>query len=59
MNKNDRNALKTQTLSPEEIEKLLLNEYGGKLQPIDEEKLQRQHRKNAGTAEFKKNQRKT
>ncbi|MDR3589977.1 MAG: hypothetical protein P4N41_10000 [Negativicutes bacterium] len=53
MNKNDGYELKTQTLSPEEIEKLLLHEFGGKIQPIDNEKLARQHRKNAGIAAFK------
>jgi len=39
--------LKTQKLSPQELEILLKNEYGDKLQPVDEARLEKQRRQQA------------
>lgn len=39
--------VKTQTLTPEEIEALLLTNFGGKLQPVDSAKLAKQQKQRA------------
>ncbi len=38
MNK-ELKEVKTRTLTPEEVERLLLHDYGDKLQPVDSNKL--------------------
>ncbi|SEP46268.1 hypothetical protein [Propionispora vibrioides] len=47
------NGLKTYTLSPSEIEALLLTDFGGKLQPVDGVKLSRQKQQQAKAAVYK------
>jgi len=41
------NEVKTQTLTPEEIEKLLKADFGTKLQPVDSAKLAKQQKQRA------------
>ncbi len=43
----DRKVMKTYTLSPEEIEKLLLVDFGGKVAPVNTAKLAKQHQQRA------------
>ncbi|MBP2656108.1 MAG: hypothetical protein H6Q73_3677 [Firmicutes bacterium] len=43
----EEEALKTQTLSPEELEALLQTEFGDKLQPVDGVRLAKQRRQQA------------
>ena len=54
MSENDEHVVKTQTLLTEEIEKLLQNAFGGKLQPINNEQLKKQRRMKAGLNADKK-----
>jgi hypothetical protein len=58
MSKDNGELLKTQKLLPEEIEKLLKNDFGSKIQPVDNGKLAMQRRKQAGLAAFKNKSRK-
>lgn len=39
--------VKTQTLSPEEIERMLRSDFGDKVQPVDADKLAKQQRQRA------------
>lgn len=39
--------VKTRTLTPEEVEELLLHDYGNKLQPVDSNKLAKLQRQRA------------
>ncbi|MDR3562228.1 MAG: hypothetical protein P4N59_12445 [Negativicutes bacterium] len=55
---DDNGLLKTQTLLPEEIEKLLENDFGSKIQPVDNGKLEKQRQKQAGLASYKNKSRK-
>lgn len=43
----ESNEVKTRTLTPEEIEKLLRKDFGGKLQPVDNVKLAKQQKQRA------------
>lgn len=47
------NGLKTYTLSPGEIEALLVTDFGGKLQPVDSAKLSRLKQQQAKAAVYK------
>ncbi|HEY3424910.1 MAG TPA: hypothetical protein VGL27_08960 [Negativicutes bacterium] len=47
------NELKTYTLIPEELEALLLNDFGNKLQPVDSVKLAKQRQQQAATEAYK------
>jgi hypothetical protein len=39
--------VKTQKLTPDEVEKLLASDFGGKIQPVDSAKLAKQQRMRA------------
>jgi hypothetical protein len=43
----DLTEVKTRTLTPEEVEQLLLHDYGNKLQPVDSNKLAKLQRQQA------------
>ncbi len=46
----DSNEVRVQTLKPEEIEAMLVNDFGDKLQPVDGAKLMRQRQQHAAMA---------
>ncbi|MBP2645884.1 MAG: hypothetical protein H6Q75_1324 [Firmicutes bacterium] len=43
----EQDALTTKKLSPQDLEELLKSEYGDKLQPVDEVRLEKQRRQQA------------
>lgn len=48
-----RDSMKVYTLAHEEIEALLLTDFGGKIQPVDGAKLSKLKQQQANTAAYK------